>query len=167
MELVIGGKKILIDIPYNTTTGAMGQNRNYWDDSLKIALQGRFFDNLTDFSDSTCFTYFVASTDCPFCIGGQELRNYLADGGIAYYVKLQISFRAPVMYAVFCKYHQSGTSFHMSEQPYTQEQEKIFIALTQFAQSNNLTVMRYSALCEEKVFDTERTAFNYLFEPEM
>ena len=56
MELVIGGKKILIDIPYNTTTGAMGQNRNYWDDSLKIALQGRFFDNLTDFSDSTCFS---------------------------------------------------------------------------------------------------------------
>lgn len=60
-------------------------NREYWNEKLTTYLADYFRDNFTDFNNSTCHTYFVASDENRFSIGSQALREFLFAGNVAYY----------------------------------------------------------------------------------
>ena len=118
------------------------KKRTYWDSTIKRHLPDFFLDNFTD---------------------------YLNAGNDAYYVKLQISLRAPILYAIYCKYEKSPTAFQTSEEPFTESQQRVYSAILQFANENNLRIEKYSDLCTMvvNVSPNEHTAYNYLFEPEI
>lgn len=134
------------------------QNRNYWNDKLTVYLPDCFWDNLTDFNHSTCNTYFVASDKNRFAIGSQDLGVFLSAGNAAYYVKIQISCKAPLMCVAFCKYDGSPTAFSTSGDPYTQAQNEIFGKIRQLAAESKLQIMMYtdmSATAYQEYFETE------------
>ena len=145
------------------------KKRTYWDSTIKRHLPDFFLDNFTDFSDSTCYTYFIGCDGLKYTVGSQELIDYLNAGNDAYYVKLQISLRAPILYAIYCKYEKSPTAFQTSEEPFTESQQRVYSAILQFANENNLRIEKYSDLCTMvvNVSPNEHTAYNYLFEPEI
>lgn len=145
------------------------KRRIYWDSIVKKYLPNLLLDNFTDFSDSFCYTYFIGCDNLTCTVGSQELIDYLNAGNDAYYVKLQISFRAPILCAIFCKYEKSPTALQTSEEPFTKSQQIVYSSILQFADENNLHVVKYADLCT-MVVDTapnEHTAYNYLFEPEI
>lgn len=145
------------------------KKRTYWDSIIKKHLPNFMLDNFTDFSDSTCYTYFIGCDNLRYRVGSQKLIDYLNAGNDAYYVKLQISLRAPILYVIYCKYEKSPTAFETSENPFTESQRRVYLAILQFASENNLFIEKYSNLCAMIVNagPNERTAYNYLFEPEL
>ena len=78
-------------------------NRDFWNEKLTTYLSDCFWDNLTDFNYATCHTYFVTSDENRFAIGSPELGAFLSAGNVAYYVKMQISCKAPLMCVACCK----------------------------------------------------------------
>ena len=134
------------------------KNRKYWDEQLSAYLSDYFWDNFTDFNNSTCYTYFVASDENRFLIGSRDLSQFLFAGNVAYYVKIQISCKAPLMCVAFCKYDQSPTAFSTSGNPYTQTQKEIYGEIERFSSDNNLQITLYSDMSEatyQEYFETE------------
>lgn len=142
------------------------EGRKYWNEKMKEVFPDQYFDNLTDFNYSTCFTYFIGCDGCEFRLGSKELSAYLKDGNTAYYVKVQMSLREPVMCIVFCKYEGSGTAFFTSESPYTQSQQSVYRRLTELAKKNDFKIVLCSELMKKIVCisDKQQNAYNYLFE---
>ncbi len=133
-------------------------NRDYWNNKLTTYLSDYFWDNLTDFNYATCHTYFVAADENRFAIGSQELGEFLSAGNVAYYVKMQISCKAPLMCVAFCKYDGSQTAFSTSGNPYTQAQKEIYGKMKQLADENKLQITMYSDMSEvayQEYFETE------------
>lgn len=133
-------------------------NREYWNEKLTTYLADYFRDNFTDFNNSTCHTYFVASDENRFSIGSQALREFLFAGNVAYYVKIQISCKAPLVCVAFCKYDGSSTAFHTSGNPYTKTQKEIYGEIERFSSDNNLQITLYSDISEatyQEYFETE------------
>ncbi len=136
-------------------------NREYWNEKMTAYLSDCFWDNLTDFNYTTCHTYFVAADENRFAIGSQELGAFLSTGNVAYYVKMQISCKAPLMCVAFCKYDGSPTEFSTSGNPYTGAQKEIYGKIKQLADESNLQI----ALCSDmpdatyqEYFETEAYA---------
>lgn len=123
--------------------GNKQNNREYWNDALNIYLSEYFYDNVTDFNDSTCYTYFVASNENQFTIGSQSLNEFLNAGNVAYYVKMQVACNAPLICVFFCQYDKSPRAFCTSGTPYTQTQKDIYDKLEQFANDNHLKIVRH------------------------
>lgn len=133
-------------------------NREYWNEKLTTYLSDYFWDNCTDFNYSTCYTYFVASDENRFALGSRGLNEFLTSGNVAYYVKVQISCKAPLLCVDFCKYDRTLTAFSTSGIPYTQAQGKIYSMLELFADNNNLQIVRYSDMPEtiyQEYFETD------------
>ena len=142
--------------------------RLYWDAIIKKHLHDCFVDNFTDFSDSTCFTYFIACDNCRFPLGSQYLMNFLNAGTCAYYIKVQISIRTPILCVLLCKYDGSPTALQTCEEPYTKSQQCTYSAILQFAKENGLEIAKYSELTQRVVstLPKKQTAYSFFFEPD-
>lgn len=133
-------------------------NREYWNEKLTTYLADYFWDNFTDFNNSTCHTYFVASNENRFSVGSQALREFLFAGNVAYYVKIQISCKAPLVCVAFCKYDGSPTAFHISGNLYIQNQKEIYGEIERFSGDNTLQITLCSDMSEgtyQEYFETE------------
>lgn len=140
--------------------------RSHWDASIKKYLPDSFVDNFTDFSDSTCFTYFIGCDDSQFAIGTKSLSAFLSEGNDAYYVKMQISLLAPVICVAFCKYDKSPNAFLVSEEPFTQSQQDVYSAIIEFAMENKFQISKMGELTNLTaiISGKEESAYSYLFE---
>ena len=147
-------------------SSAEQKERTYWDAAINRYLPEHFVDNFTDFSDSTCFTYFIGCDGSQFPVGSQDLTAYLKAGSDAYYVKLQISLLAPLMCVLFCKYEKSPTALQISEEPFTRSQQSACAALMRFAEENSLRIVKYSELINTAADASIKgqTAYSYFFE---
>ena len=120
--------------------------RAYWDIAIKQQLPNVYLDNFTDFSDSTCFTCFVACDDFRFTIGTKALSDFLIEGNVARYMKMQISLLAPVICVVFCMYEKSPTALNLSGEPFTQSQHDVYSAIMKFSKDNKLEIKKWVSL---------------------
>lgn len=140
--------------------------RLHWDVAIKQYLPETYLDNFTDFSDSTCFTYFIGCGDSQFAIGTKSLSTFLSKGNNAYYVKMQISFRAPVICVAFCKYNKAPTALELSDEPFTKSQHDVYSAIMKFAKNNNFQIKKMGELTSISaiISGKSESAYNYLFE---
>lgn len=140
--------------------------RAYWDIAIKQQLPNVYLDNFTDFSDSTCFTYFIACDDSRFAIGTKALSDFLIEGNVAHYIKMQISLLAPVICVVFCMYDKSPTALNLSDEPFTQSQHDVYSDIMKFAKDNKLQIKKMGELTSLTaiISGTSESAYNYLFE---
>lgn len=144
------------------------KDRTYWDVYLKKYLSDSFIDNFTDFSDSTCFTYFIPCDRTAFRVGSKELIEYLHDGNTVCYLKFQISLRAPIACAVFLTYDSSPTSMKMTEEPLDHFQEEILSTVSLFAKEQGLRLRKYSDLVDTmSELSPKESVYSYLFEPDI
>lgn len=140
--------------------------RTHWDVTIKQYLPNSYLDNFTDFSDSTCFTYFIGCDDSRFAIGTKELSAFLSEGNNAYYVKMQISLLAPVICVAFCKYGKAPTALDLSDEPFTQSQQDVYSAIMKFAKDNNFQIKKLGELTSitAVLSGKSENAYSYLFE---
>ncbi len=120
----------------------MTPRRDALDGLLRETLGEVFFDNFTDLSSERYFTYFIGTDGTDHALGTRGLHAFLAEGKIAYYVNLRISFLAPLMHIRFYRYIGSGTHLEVSYEPYTAMQERIAQMLMQMAGEKGLRFWR-------------------------
>lgn len=152
--------RVVLSTPHNS--------RSHWDITLKQYFPDSLVDNFTDFSDSTCFTYFIGCDSSQFTIGSKALSAFLTEGNNGYYVKMQISLLAPVICVAFCKYDKSPTAFNLSDEPFTQSQHDVYVAVMKFAKANNFQLKKMGELISLTAFVSGKheSAYSYLFEKE-
>ncbi len=139
------------------------QNREHWNEKINKYFPEYFADNLTDFNDSTCFTYWLGTDGCRFRMGSKDLNVYLAEGNTAYYAKLQISCKAPLFCLQFYKYEGSGTDPESQGRPFTDDGKAVYRAALNFAFEEHLKIKRRFILMKEMI--GEQTAYEFYFEP--
>ncbi len=127
-------------------------DRNLYDEELREFLPDFYLDNFTDFTDSTCFTYFIGCGDTKFSVGSESLNSFLRSGNIAIYVKMQISVVKPVICVQFFKY-TSPTSPEISDLPFNSAQKSAYSAICSFAEEHGFSVENYSELVSKGKYD--------------
>lgn len=91
-------------------------DKQYWVNQFNDEVEQIFVDNLTDFSYSTCFSYFIQSTLSPiFKIGSDEFNDYLREMHEIRGIMVLISAIAPYSVVKYVRYNYNNGAVHLNE----------------------------------------------------
>ncbi|GAC43599.1 hypothetical protein [Paenibacillus popilliae] len=91
-------------------------DKQYWISKFKEKLEEVFVDNLTDFSYSTCFSYFIQSSLNPkLRLGSDEFNDYLKKNFEIKGVMVLISVIAPYSVVKYVRYHYNDKAIQLHE----------------------------------------------------
>ncbi len=139
------------------------QNREHWNEKINAHFPEYVIENLTDFNASTCFTYFIGTDGCRFRMGSEEWNAYLAEGNTAYYAKLQISCKAPILCLQFYQYEASATEPESQGKPFTEDGKAVYRAALKLAFDEHLKIKRRFIMKKEMM--GEQSVYEFYFEP--
>lgn len=137
---------------------------HFWDEDMNKFFSERCVDNLTDFNDSKCFTYFIAIDGQQFHIGTDELSAYLKEGNQLYFMQLLISAEFPVISFQYIKYDKSPTNFFIQPIPFKENHKNFKSIIAEFSKKNNLAIIDSSILELVTRETSPKTISAYFFE---
>lgn len=148
-------------------------NRNYWNDILEKELVTSYIDNLTDFSYSTCYSFFIYPRNGKkIQVGSDEFKKYLENNGIKNIVSIQVSAIAPYAVLKYFSYFYEKGNIKLQEQnePVDEESREISSSIQKLLNAYNITVIPVELLDVEvpnislELKESETTIYNCLFE---
>lgn len=118
-------------------------NKEYWVSKFNDEVEQIFIDNLTDFSYSTCFSYFIHSSLSPnFKIGSDEFTDYLKEKHEITGVMVLISAIAPYSVVKHVRYkYDEAVKMHESFSPFNKETERINIRILEILNNNGIQTL--------------------------
>ncbi|AKG36653.1 hypothetical protein [Paenibacillus durus] len=148
-------------------------DKQYWDSKINNELEQIFVDNLTDFSYSTCFSYFIQSSlSLNFRFGSNEFNDYLKEKNEITGVMVLISVIAPYSVIKYVRYNYIDGAVQLYEaySPLNKETERNGKRILEILNENgiknldetilNIVVPNVSLELKEE----DVTIFNCLFE---
>ena len=148
-------------------------DKDYWVSEFSDKVEQIFIDNLTDFSYSKCFSYFIQSSlSMNFRIGSDEFKEYLKENHELTGVMVLISLIAPysVVKYVRYNYNDGAIQIHESNSPLNKETERINLRILDILNNNGIRTLEESILnvlvpnISLELKEEEVTIFNCLFE---
>lgn len=115
-------------------------NKCFWDEKI-IEIPNLSIDNITDFSYSTCFSYFILPLDVNLRFGSVEFNNYVKGQSEVNCVMLLISAIAPYAVIKYLSYSYENDVVNLVEDfsPYNEESKKIGDSILGFLNNNGIT----------------------------
>ncbi|MGP1910118.1 hypothetical protein ACTSEZ_18255 [Metabacillus sp. JX24] len=148
-------------------------DKGYWVSQLYNEVEEIFIDNLTDFSYSTCFSYFIQLTlSSNYRIGSEEFTHFLKEKKEIIGVMVLISSIAPYAAIKFSKYTFKDGAVHLHEtySPLNKETERISERIIEILNSDGIQSLEESILntlvpnVSLELKEKDVTIFNCLFE---
>lgn len=118
-------------------------DRDFYTEKLNIIFSDYKIDNITDFNQSTCFTYII-NIDTDLVIGSDEFVEYvMSNKNPIYFVEVLISTVSPLVSIHFMKYYRQENNIRteICDLPFNSEQKDIFNSIEMFAQKDGLSVI--------------------------
>jgi hypothetical protein len=146
---------------------------DYWVHTFNDEVEQIFIDNLTDFSYSTCFSYFIQSSLSPnFRVGSDEFNDYLKEKNEITGVMVFISVIAPYSVVKYVRYHDNDGAIQMHEaySPLDNETERIHIRMLEILNNHGIQKLDDDLLhvvvpnISLELKEEDVTIFNCLFE---
>lgn len=148
-------------------------DKEYWVREFNEEIEQIFIDNLTDFSYSTCFSYFIQSSLSPnFRIGSDEFNDYLKEKHEITGVMVLISLIAPYSVIKYVRYTYNDGTVKIQEaySPLNKETERINIRILEILNNNGIQTLDEAILnvvvpnISLELKEEDVTIFNCLFE---
>lgn len=148
-------------------------DKEFWARKFNEEVKGIFVDNLTDFSYSTCFSYFIQSSlSSNFSIGSDEFNDYLKEMQEITGVTVLISAIAPYSVVKYVRYNYNNEAvlLHEAYSPLNKETEKIGIRIMEILNINGVETLDEPILnvvvpnISLELKEDDVTIFNCLFE---
>ncbi|KQU63321.1 hypothetical protein ASG66_02600 [Bacillus sp. Leaf406] len=148
-------------------------DKDYWARTFNDEVEQIFIDNLTDFSYSTCFSYFIQSSPGPnFRVGSDEFNDYLKGKNEITGVMVLISVIAPYSVVKYVRYHDNDGAIQMHEanSPLDNETERIHIRMLEILTNHGIQKLDDDLLhvvvpnISLELKEEDVTIFNCLFE---
>lgn len=148
-------------------------DKEFWVRKFNDEVERIFVDNLTDFSYSTCFSYFIQSSLSPNVrIGSDEFNNYLKEMQEITGVTILISAIAPYSLVKYVRYNYNNEAVQLHEaySPFNKETERIGIRIIEILNNNGIQTLDETILnvvvpnIALELKEENVTIFNCLFE---
>lgn len=137
---------------------------SYWDTAIRKFFPDFFIDNLTDFNDSSCFTYYIALDGNTYKIGDPRIKAHLLRGEKLYYLQLFVSIKAPILTYLYIMYDKTPTNLVTSSTPFIPKHSNILSCIKLFSSENELVLYDYVSLQEKSPLNQDETIFQHFFE---
>ncbi|MEJ9217664.1 hypothetical protein ACXFAU_16695 [Paenibacillus glucanolyticus] len=148
-------------------------DKQYWVSKIEDELEEVFVDNITDFSYSTCFSYFIQSSLNPkLRLGSDEFNDYLKKNFEIKGVMVLISVIAPYSVVKYVRYYYNDGAVQLHEEysPIDKETERFGKYILELLNKNGIENLDETVLNVEvpnislELKEEDVTIYNCLFE---